>query len=44
MKAAAWPPSAPTARSVTAGFAVAVVALEYRVATATAVGVAAARV
>ena len=34
MKAAAWPPLVPTLRSVTAGFAVAVVALEYSVATA----------
>ena len=29
MNAAAWPPFAPTLRSVTAGFAVAVVASEY---------------
>ena len=34
MNAAAWPPLAPTERSVTAGFAVAVVAFEYSVAIA----------
>ncbi len=36
MNAAAWPPLAPTDRSVTAGFAVAVVAFENSVATAVA--------
>ena len=36
MNAAAWPPAAPTLRMVTAGFAVAVLALEYSVATAVA--------
>ena len=36
MNAAAWPPLEPTERSVTAGFAVAVVAFEYSVATAVA--------
>ena len=33
MKAAAWPPLVPTSRSVTAGFDVAAVAVEYSVAT-----------
>ena len=34
MNAAAWPPLPPTLRSDTAGFGVAVVAFEYRLATA----------
>ena len=34
MKAAAWPPAAPTDRSDTAGLAVAVVAFEYSAAIA----------